>query len=785
MVILLCLLTRDTIGATDDPAASSYAKQEAGFNWSASLDSNATYPGSKTAHLTRCPSGVRANEPYYYIYISDGDSSEVVRVNGGTCRGDGISGTLQSDTQRKHFPGARIGSASEGLQEQIIANRFVPSNPTGTEQGGRVIAPARETKVLATVSVRSSGITVDLSGSILECQTPDPCIFVGDPLNSILFSDITLISPRGRPTVKLGNSPFIEVNAQGTRLMHVSTRIPLSGGTFGSLVQIDDDQAFLLDGLSTQLGGTGVRCDSSVCNPVIFAPGPFNKYSAVGWLKNMNLSIGCQGNGVEWQSGNSLRISDSVIQGYAQYGVRAGTRRGGYGGFALENVYEEVGQCKNPLGNIGQAGVIAQGAGVFGLKIEGGVGPAGIVPHFSNTGTTDYRYYIVARHASLGLSNPLYAGNALTNGTGKITVTTPDITGADTFDLLRTTTVANRRNYAPYGAGNYAVVTNVSRASACVNGVCTFTDMQSPLLSYTVAPPQFFPLLSFWPGAMVLGTASDSRSPYAQARAYLDNAFQSIVSVLGMAGPSVFSNRCDAADKWTPVWLSCWAADPPSSFHEQGSLLLMVKPNQDGGGQLNLKGRINFAQLGTAPGHIITLSDSDFQKTVATANNRPPNDSNDAYVGYDQADGDPSNVGISFGAPKTLSNYIGSPGDGKAWLERLSKTLKTFKVPVNAAAFLTNFNCASANGECGAAAAGRVAIAAGASTVTVTTSAVTPDSEIHIDENFTYGPKLGVKCNRAMGRKYVVSKQDQGSFVIETDTAPVGDPACLSFTIHN
>ena len=78
----------------------------------------------------------------------------------------------------------------------------------------------------------------------------------------------------------------------------------------------------------------------------------------------------------------------------------------------------------------------------------------------------------------------------------------------------------------------------------------------------------------------------------------------------------------------------------------------MVKPNQDGGGQLNLKGRINFAQLGTGPGHIVTLSDSDFQKTVATANNRPPNNPNDAYIGYDQADGNPSDVGVSFGAPE-------------------------------------------------------------------------------------------------------------------------------------
>ena len=104
---------------------------------------------------------------------------------------------------------------------------------------------------------------------------------------------------------------------------------------------------------------------------------------------------------------------------------------------------------------------------------------------------------------------------------------------------------------------------------------------------------------------------------------------------------------------------------------------------------------------------------------------------------------------------------------------------------MSANAFLTNFNCASANGECGTAAAGRVTIAAGSSTVTVTTTEVTPDSEIHIDENFSYGPKLGVKCNRSLGRRYAVAKQDQGSFVIETDNAPTGDPACLSFSISN
>ena len=105
----------------------------------------------------------------------------------------------------------------------------------------------------------------------------DTCLFVGDPSSSTAFEDITLINPRGRPTIANGQQPFIEVNAQKTRLFNVATRVAFSGGTFGSYVQVDDDEAFLLDGLDTTLGGAGgnygVRCDATVCNPMILCAG--------------------------------------------------------------------------------------------------------------------------------------------------------------------------------------------------------------------------------------------------------------------------------------------------------------------------------------------------------------------------------------------------------------------------------------------------------------------------------------------------------------------------------
>ena len=39
-------------------------------------------------------------------------------------------------------------------------------------------------------------------------------------------------------------------------------------------------------------------------------------------------------------------------------------------------------------------------------------------------------------------------------------------------------------------------------------------------------------------------------------------------------------------------------------------------------------------------------------------------------------------MGISLGAPQSISSYIGNAGDGKSWLERLTANLKSFRVPL-------------------------------------------------------------------------------------------------------
>ena len=36
------------------------------------------------------------------------------------------------------------------------------------------------------------------------------------------------------------------------------------------------------------------ECDATVCNPVIYAPGPFGTFPGVGWLKNLNICFSAE-----------------------------------------------------------------------------------------------------------------------------------------------------------------------------------------------------------------------------------------------------------------------------------------------------------------------------------------------------------------------------------------------------------------------------------------------------------------------------------------------------------
>jgi hypothetical protein len=148
--------------------------------WSTSSTTDLTAPGKKTVMLLACPPGVKGEEPEFWIYISGTGTPEAVKVAGGSCNGDGKAGSLQFTTSGPHRAGYQLSSASDGLQEALIAGRFTPTNPAAIAQSGKIVVAPGEYRLRARVSVRASNQTIDFSGSIVECYSDDSCIYVGD-----------------------------------------------------------------------------------------------------------------------------------------------------------------------------------------------------------------------------------------------------------------------------------------------------------------------------------------------------------------------------------------------------------------------------------------------------------------------------------------------------------------------------------------------------------------------------------------------------------------------------
>lgn len=655
-------------------------KYTADFDWLAQASTDLSAPGAKTVNLDACPPGVRGNEPEYWIYVSGAVTDEAAKVTGGTCAGDGKPGTLQFTTTNPHGAGYNVGSASSGLQEASIAARVQPQEARLKPDSGRVVVPAgTELEIHARVSIRADYQTVDFSGSAFSCYVNDTCIFVGDPVRSG-FKNITLVNPSGRPMVKDGTQPMIQVNAQKTRILNVSTRYARTKGTFGAYVQVDDDQSFLLDGLDT--GFYGVRCDEAFCGSYVTAPGPFNTWSAVGWLKNLNISPQCIGNGVDWQSGNTLRISDSVIQGFQQFGVRTGVRRGGYGGTELDNVYMEEGR-KCGINKTGAVGVIAQG-GL--LTIRSDRLPAGQLPQFQALGANYYHYFVVLSHPVFGDSMPLAAGFAKTDGSTPVEVTWPvvaGITAGGRYKILRLPWDGNGDKPAPLGTGAWLIGTVDS--SACGPARCKFTDTHAPAQPFTTlntfgGGSVYYPALDFWPGHVVLGSGHDSNILGSPAKLIADDLpDQGIVSVARYVdGPSVFSQMCHSPANigYGPFMNpSILCADPGHTTlgTKRGLLLQGVTP-QTGG--TSYKGRLNFLTAGNGPTAMVTWEDSAPNRTVIHPWYRPTADAADSDSGM-------VSPGVQYTrANQGIRSYVGTLPEKGNWKEQLTAKEKTFAVPV-------------------------------------------------------------------------------------------------------
>jgi hypothetical protein len=470
-------------------------------------------------------------------------------------------------------------------------------------------------------------------------------------------------------------------------------------GVFNNDIVVDNDQAALIHHFDTE-GGAQIRHDANWVGWGVWSRGD-NANSAVVTIDGgSNLTMAC-GNGVNNRSGNFMTIRDTVIQAFSQHAIFQGA---GLQGGLYDAVYEEV-DCSNPAypGTLYAAsGLVNQGQPA---TARGGTYMVGQTPQFAFTGTSGstLRNYYVVMHSSIGgtYAIPLFAGYARTNGgAGTISVYWPEmpatnesVDGTITYDVL----LGTSSTQVPVGTGSFALATAIS--GNCTAGICSFSDNQTAATSYTVGTnPTLIPQLDEWPGHIVLAPSTDTASTFALPPYFADALPANASSVMVAAGnaPSFHAQSCINQEFPSVAQQVCL---PQNAL--QSAVITSGAPYPQGGGSTSiLQGSLLFEGQPATPNHFITLHDSQQQKTLASTL-RLAASASDVYIGTDDTGGNFRN--LSFGAPQSISFYIGNTGDNASYLERLTAATKTFNVPVTVNGNLTvTGSCTGCGGGGGA-----------------------------------------------------------------------------------
>jgi hypothetical protein len=405
-------------------------------------------------------------------------------------------------------------------------------------------------------------------------------------------------------------------------------------------------------------------------------------------------------NGITVYNSNGVYIENTVLQATGPWQVYVSNSTGNYQGAALRNIYSESGARANPLtparspfAGTGVAGLIAgatSGAGQFTVSGSGGV--QGWFPSGGN-GHTLYSYFIVAKDVTNGTqTSPMQVLNYKSTGSDTITVRWPRVANQPdmiTYDVIRTTSpgiigavypsLGNCDGGSPTACGSVAV-----NQAQCAGLVCSYTDS-----GRAVTQPYTFPSTSgtytgnliFWPGSIVSVNKSVA----------VDVEHQNVVGVGLTYRPLQVASSCLGYGQASPGgYTSCASSvTTPNNSMPNQTATLMTDGGAAGGGQILSKGRLNFSTspwVVLQPHHIITLVDSEPALTRATIGYRPPASANDVWIGTDvPAHGVGLAAGqLAFGAPVSITSYIGATGDGKTqnWLERLTAKDKIFAIPV-------------------------------------------------------------------------------------------------------
>ena len=212
----------------------------------------------------------------------------------------------------------------------------------------------------------------------------------------------------------------IEDETDGLKLVDIKFQSPaVAGARFHQGVVVDNDQDFVIDGMTNLGGGDIFRANANFVGNMVYIRGDQGA-AAVPYIHHLEASMQCGGNGIRNVAGNTMHVTDSVIQGTSQYSIYYGN---GMNPWEIDNVYYETGTCTNPAYAAGsyaaEAGYISNTAS--SLSIQGNAPIGGAFPSFASGGGagSQRNYYIVAHDTNKGVSPLLAIGTAqpATSGT--------------------------------------------------------------------------------------------------------------------------------------------------------------------------------------------------------------------------------------------------------------------------------------------------------------------------------------------------------------------------------
>ncbi len=569
--------------------------------------------------------------------------------------------------------------------------------------GVAITQTARASRTATIVTAHPHGFR---PGDMVTIMFTDNNAFWGDAIVTAVPSPTSFQFAHSGPDIPAQNTPGVVAlgyvaildNAVNTHLMDISYDKVGENGAFNNFFDLWDDENATIDHFNNN--AISLNASANWTGSFVFSAGnqgAQHQIAPVVALRDSSITANYS-NGVTVYNSNGIYLENTVLQATGPWQVYSANSTGNYQGAYLKNIYSESGPQMNPLNpprspfaGTGVAGLIAgPSSGAASFSIRGSGGTQG---WFSTDGrgSIAYSYFVIAKDRSAGTqTSPMQVLNYNSTGDGAVTVRWPRIAnGADTitYDLIRIGTPVGVGATYPYfggcaGGSRTACGSVATDIPQCSWLVCTHSDVGGTTTSnYTVLQGNYAGNLIFWPGSIVTVNKTVS----------VDVEHGNLVGV-GLSGnPVQLANECTFWGATSPGgYTECTvSATSPNNAVPNQTATLMTDGASAGGGTRVSKGRLNFSTSPSAnlqPHHIITLIDSQPSLTRSTWGYRPAASAEDTWIGTDvETKGVRLNQGkLAFGAPVSITNYIGGTGDGERqdWKERLTSKEKNFAVPV-------------------------------------------------------------------------------------------------------